>query len=140
MVMQVSDVVASQSKLLLTPAQPDNSRTPPASRKVYLFIEVFLVIQVSKGVEDDGLTAAGFHRHPHIAFPFFHPSPHVVFLPDFQYPLAFRAGSYTRYRLLAFERNVVATAFTLAEAFPIPYEQLPGGLNMQPVQQVFLLL
>ncbi|EHV82544.1 hypothetical protein ECDEC7C_5206 [Escherichia coli DEC7C] len=76
-----------------------------------------------------------------ITLPFlFHPSPQVVFLPDFQYPLAFRAGSYTRYRLLAFERNVVATAFTLAEAFPIPYEQLPGGLNMQPVQQVFLLL
>lgn len=140
MVIQVSDVVASQSKLLFTPAQPVNSRTLPASRKVYLFIEVFLVIQASKGVGNDGLTAAGFQRHHHIVFSVFHPSPQIVFLPDFQYPLAFRAGPYTGYRLLAFERNIVTTAFTLAETFPTPYEQLPGGLNMQPVQQVFLLL
>ncbi|EDX28019.1 hypothetical protein ECP029943810_5034 [Escherichia coli P0299438.10] len=42
--------------------------------------------------------------------------------------------------MLAFERNIVATTFTLAEAFPTPYDQLPGSLNMQPVQQVFLLL
>lgn len=61
-------------------------------------------------------------------------------MPDFQYPLAFCAGSYTGYHLLAFERNVVATALTLAEAFPTPYKQLPDSLNMQPVQQLFLYL
>ncbi|BHI52447.1 hypothetical protein ECZU41_53460 [Escherichia coli] len=40
MVIQVSDVVASQSKLLLTPAQPVNSRTLPASKNVIFFIAV----------------------------------------------------------------------------------------------------
>ncbi|QUI98184.1 hypothetical protein KCP76_26195 (plasmid) [Salmonella enterica subsp. enterica serovar Weltevreden] len=39
MVIQVSDVVASQSKLLLTPAQPDNNGALPAS-KVLFFIDV----------------------------------------------------------------------------------------------------
>jgi len=49
-VIQVSEVVASQSKLLLTPAQPDNSRTQPASKSEHFFIAVFLKIYALKGL------------------------------------------------------------------------------------------
>lgn len=76
----------------------------------------------------------------HIAFSDFYPSPHVVLLPDFQDPLALSAGTHTRYRFLSPLLNPVSALFTSGETFAFRGKLLPCGLNMQLVQEFFLLL
>jgi hypothetical protein len=66
----------------------------------------------------------------HIAFSDFHPSPHVVFLPDFHYPLTLSAGTHTRYRYLSPLLNPVSAIFTPGETYAFRSKFLPRGLNM----------
>lgn len=92
------------------------------------------------GWECRGFTATGFPHAHHIGFSASHPSPLIIFFPNFQYPLTLSAGTHARYRFLAPFLNTVSTTFTPGKAFAFNAQLLSDRLNVQPVNQVFLLL